>query len=206
MNKSKLAVSAFGLALVLSAPSAFAVQFGVGMGVQGGVAQGVDEDEDWEFRRSGAEIGFLLDTSRPDSVFNYRLLVSYAAGESDEFEFNGQRILGDYTEDFSELSLTNTFRFDLIRGNASFWVGPSIYLASVQYEDQDGEDVGSGASLGFGPSLGLDLLVGVRTKLCLEAGYRYAVTALDDEGFEDNGDDEFAFETSDLLLRFGVLF
>lgn len=176
--------------LAASAFSAFALPAAaIGLGGNIGVTTGGYETDsfanDFDVDGDSVDFGFVLDTSKVNKLFGYRLNVNYLTGEVDDDFGNSLDVEGLYAN--------NVFSFTIIENtDIRFWAGPSVALSLLELETSTGDEDGVGFA--FGGSVGLDFRTKNNLDIGLEAGVRRAAFAFDlndDEDFDDGTDLEY---------------
>jgi hypothetical protein len=188
MNQKQAVSAVLGAMLAIFASSASAVQFGVAYSHNDGDAKANDGGA--KFDLTGDQFGLQLDTGAIGRVFQYRLGIDYIKGSLENADYHG-------------VAYTNHFGFKLNAGDAtSFWIGPTIHVADLNFDDNDAW------LLAFGPTAGVNIALDGKGQqlLALELGYRDGTLYVDDDngsGFFFSGSD---YDVRDFQFKAGLLF
>jgi len=143
--------------------------------------------------------GFVLDTRVADrGVFNYRLQLGF---ESVDYL---------YLENFSRLSIDNTFGFGIVRTRVvRVWLGPQIRIAYMGYSS-DPSDINT---IGFAlaPVLGVNINIGDVISLCPALGYRVSgfigTQSYNEEYYlYSRENDDWSTSDKEFFVNFSIIF
>lgn len=171
---------------------AHAVRLGANVGYTSGNYE--EDDTNSDLDADTLDVGFVLDTAKPNRVFGYRLNVNYVDGEIDD------------DVDVSGLYVNNTFGFRISETSSyRFWVGPTVAVYAVEIDSDLGDADGYG--FGLGGAVGVDLVLDAPVDVGFELGLRgidFVLDSDDDEEFFD--DDDIEYDGTEFYLKANLFF
>lgn len=180
------------LGMLLAAPSALAMEFGLMSG--GGYGDG-DADYSGYPRAAGfdlrtQDIGFAINACEYCGWLNYRLNVAFTKGSVD---------YGQFEDDAKGLSITNTLGVKLVNRKAfRMWLGASLHTAGLILDgDRSNDDDAS--VWGYGPTVGMDFRTPEGVTISLELAGRFLQADINNDWHSD-------YDINDAALRLSFLF